>query len=123
MTTKNSESEEPSSTDSPQRKLITKEDSRLFAVTALATIAANLVTVMLIGIALALAHGNRDSLGSRIGFTALGIVFILLGYLRRGEPKFRLHQRQGAWFFIGTGVFLIILNALIWIGQAAGIKL
>ena len=109
-----------------------EQDRRTLIITTVGTLAANIVTVILVGGAIALAHLSRHgSAWSRLG-TALvasvgGVCMFALGNaIRQGRvlrsPPVDLQTRFNGWFLVVFGSLLVLEAALIVVGSAAGVK-
>ena len=108
-----------------------EQDRRTLIITAGGTLAANLVTVILVGAALALVHLSKTR-GSRLLIPTLvavvaGPVGIVIGtFLRRWAGPFEVWGDNSwwgyGWLMIVLGWLLELVAVMILIGLAAGVK-
>jgi hypothetical protein len=105
------------------------QDRRTLIITLGGTLAANLVTVLFVGAAIALVHWSKNRHGDVFvatlwfGGTALlgifGGIVLIRGLLGTGTS--RLTVALG-WVFIALGVLYFLFATLLWTGVAAGVK-
>jgi hypothetical protein len=122
----------PSSQAKPVPKQWSSADIRLLVITFLATTTANIVTVLFVGVAIALAHTWHPERHSAVpyvvllGVTAITVVPVCLfvGVLRTRDEGDDLFTRwiRRAVILLGFGmVGMALLFTLLWLGLAAGI--
>jgi hypothetical protein len=115
-----------------------KQDWRMLVITIGGTLAANIVTVILVGGALAFVHLSKTSgaaesrlLVVTLGVMGLGLVVIVVGtvFLRlRDDAETGLLGIVGTlswwygWLVIVTGCLMELIAVMILIGLAAGVK-
>jgi len=132
--------------ENPASSLLTRADTKMLLITFVGTVAANLVTVVMIGIALVLARHFRTSYAgsSRTGALLQYIVYPVIGlvaiallvlWLRFG-PRFVTKDTDGrmqptnldqmtrslTWWLIAAISWIVVTGLLVWIGLAASIK-
>jgi hypothetical protein len=110
------------------------QDRRTLIITFVGGLAANLSTVVFVGVALAFAHlgANGHSsvrqLLSTLVWAPIGLILIAYGNNVRQGRTWRprrppLVQEKGTgWYVIGLGSLLLLLSVLTLIGLASGIK-
>jgi uncharacterized membrane protein YqjE len=114
---------------------LTSEDIKLLVVTFAGTVAANLITVLLLGLAIIIGHSFHPTgrsfwpYGILLAMTAMAVISVLaaISTWRRSrdvkETSFEYKAIRGALAVMGlSGVFMLLLFMLAWIGIAAGIK-
>jgi len=109
----------------------TSEDTKLLVITFLGTVAANLVTVIFVGLAIAIAHFLRPGHGGvpyilLIAVTLAAVIYVPIG-LRTMRKATRIVGLSVSTkrFAIGSVTIMILIASmfvLVWVGIAAGIK-
>jgi hypothetical protein len=107
----------------------TSEDTKLLVVTFAGTVAANMVTVLFVGLAIAVAHRFNFSGGhswskaiSLIVLTMLSVwAFIVWWFVSKLKSSKRIMRRISFLVFVCLGG-VVMFFWLVWVGLAAGIK-
>jgi small-conductance mechanosensitive channel len=126
-----SEPEESKKQSNSLLKTWTPDDTKLLAITAIATMAANVVTVILVALAIIVARSFRPNPGTPGNYVFLAIPSILMilgtGLIisRRSFKRDESENIVSLWFSRIVNVLIIfsaLLYTLAWIGFAVGIK-
>jgi hypothetical protein len=113
---------------------LTSEDIKLLVITFAGTVAANLVTVLFVGLAIAIAH-SFDLAGAPLGWIIL-VTFatvvsittavslsVIFSRERNTEQKFFTGRYKKFWTTLGVySAVAALMFVLMWIGIASGIK-
>ena len=126
------QSDGPAPLDEPalaaDQRWFSPEDMRLLVITFCATVLANLVTVLLVGLAIVLNRVNHSTLeGSLLStvvflFVGAGSISMLIRRLRWDRKHGNISPRYMNYMEITLAIITITIVALTWIGFAAGIK-
>jgi hypothetical protein len=120
---------------------LSSDDIKLLVITFVGTVAANLITVVFVGIAIAIAHLLRDK-HATLSLYILTLIITIISIaapvstfiVARGklrdklwprDTKYRTAQKIIEWNFIISAIVLAVfalIFILFWIGLAAGIK-
>jgi hypothetical protein len=106
-------------------KFLTHEDVRLIVITVAATVAANLLTVMVVGIAIVVVRHNKVTTDNLV-VSSLFFACITPLSIFAVKKKFGLEGRNDTdtgWLFLTLGILGLFTCILIWVGLAAGIHL
>jgi hypothetical protein len=99
------------------------EDTRSLMITFGSTLAANIATVMVVGVALVIAHSSRHvATHDLVEWTVLAVVCLpifTLGLLLR---RVMGDSRYSSWLIVTSATIVLIIMILIWLGRAAEVK-
>jgi hypothetical protein len=101
-----------------------EQDRRTLIITISGTLAANLATVILVGLAIGLVHWYNDNSSTyalpAILVCAGGGLLLFAGLLVRDQQGVR--ARVASWLLIVGGSLGLLLAVLVWAGLASGVK-